>query len=86
MITIRVMLVGGVLVGYTVSDRWNLMTLTGRTGIRPEDLKTLRATAKLEDIKINTIKRAKPAWKATPLEMAALGETAPIYGSSSAVA
>jgi hypothetical protein len=86
MITISVMLVNGQLVGYNVSSRWNLVTLFGTDRIDPSDLKKFRAVAKDMGLKINTIKRAKPQWRATPAEKAALGDTAPIYTGQQAVA
>lgn len=79
MITIRVMMLDGKLIGYDLSSRWNLITLFGTDRIEPGNLKRLRAEVKEMGFKILTIKRVKPAWTATPLEKAALGDTAPIY-------
>lgn len=78
MITIRVMMHNDKLIGYDCSSRWNLLTLIKSVSFDPNNLKALRAALKEHGFKLLVIKRVRPAWTATPLERAALGETAPI--------
>lgn len=76
MICIELVRVGDVLVGRTVSDRWNLFQLICVASIADDRngtaLKRLRR-ASGADFTLTKVRGKEPVWKATPAELQALG-------------